>query len=486
MADESTRRSRIRWRALRSWAALEIAIASLVFLWLVSNAGVRALLGGCLYAIFDGFRSTVTLVAIDSATLVTTLGVIALIVLMLAPVVRAFALSRRRHLAWAPLAFIIWTAVLGVALPGVCTTLSWIVFVVVSVAAWFVVKRRWLRAAAFLPWIVALEPTLGHSPLGDGFWTPLRLAAHCAENDGLRPVDVAEGDRGTRYYAATPMSRDLLLLTGERRSGWVRRDPDGTLHLGPQMRPTANLWQGCIRDDAVWVTARGVGVCKVIPPADLSAPPAEPRCISAPGSGDLPMELDYVDAICPKDRPTVYSSQLLRGGYLEVDPTTEATTFHRVVGGLNLQMVERGDGKLVAITTGRLVVFDPASDQVIEETAAGVVAMGIDVCAVDDAVAITDFTGRVRIFERGADGHYRFTIGAFLPAPRRIAFSPSCDRLVVTSGDDRRAFLLRRASLEVARTYRLGPGLRDVVFVDDDRVAAADACTVSFLDASLQ
>jgi hypothetical protein len=234
------------------------------------------------------------------------------------------------------------------------------------------------------------------------------------------------------------------------------------------------------------VTARGVGICAVTPPADLAAPPVQPSCHPAPGSPDLPLELDYVDAICPSDRPTIYASQLVRGGYLELDPETDATTLHRVVPGLNLQMVERADGRLVAITTARLCVFDTALDRVTEETVAGVVAMGVDVCQGDGALAVTDFTGRLRLFEPGIDGRYRFVAGVFLPAPRRVAFSPACDRLVVTSGDDRRVFLLRRAGLEVARTYRLGPGLRDVVFVDDRQVAAADACTVTFLDADVQ
>jgi hypothetical protein len=490
MADDTTRHSLARWwPRSRSWspgATIEVGAASLAFAWVVSNDAVRALLGACVGAMVDGARSTVLLLSIDPATAVTTLGVIARIALLIAPPARALALSKRRRLAWTPLAFVVWVAVLGISLPGISTTIAWAVLVASSVTAWFAVKRPRLRAAAFLPWLVALEPLLGHSPLGDTFWSPAGLAARCTENDGKRPVDVAPEDRGTRYYAVTPVSPEVLLLTGERRSGWVRRDADGTAHLGLPIKPTANLWQGCVRGGAVWVTARGVGICAVTPTADVAAPPVQPSCHAAPGSPDLPLELDYVDAICPRDRPTIYSSQLVRGGYLELDPETDATTLHRVVPGLNLQMVERSDGRLVAITTARLCVFDTALDRVIEETVAGVVAMGVDVCQGDGALAVTDFTGRLRLFERGTDGRYRFVAGVFLPAPRRVAFSPACDRLVVTSGDDRRAFLLRRAGLEVARTYRLGPGLRDVVFVDDHQVAAADACTVTFLDADVQ
>jgi hypothetical protein len=100
----------------------------------------------------------------------------------------------------------------------------------------------------------------------------------------------------------------------------------------------------------------------------------------------LGIELDYVDAVCPGDRPTVYASQLLRGGYLELDPRTDSTTWHRVTPGLNLQMVARRDGNIVAITTGKLVVFDPVSDRVLEGHPAGIVPRGVDVCALDDAL----------------------------------------------------------------------------------------------------
>jgi hypothetical protein len=139
---------------------------------------------------------------------------------------------------------------------------------------------------------------------------------------------------------------------------------------------------------------------------------------------------------------------------------------------------------LLGITTGRFVVFDPNTDRVLEEHPAGIVAMGIDVCNVDDGVVITDFTGRVRLFDRGPDGRYRFRAGTAFSAPRRVAFSPSCELVAVTSGDDRHASLLRRSDLSVVRTWSLGPGLREQLFLDDKTLASVDACTVSFLSAS--
>jgi hypothetical protein len=479
MADGAT--TRARWPRSPG-ATLEAAIALLGFAGVAASPDLRALLVGCLRAIADGARSTALLVTVDPATLLTALGVLARIVLLLAPVARALATGPRHRLAWVPLGLIVWVAVLGISLPGVSTAPMWALATVAAALGWLAAKRPALRAAVFLPWLVALEPMLGHSPLSDDAWPPSRLAQRCAGNDGVRPVNLTPAVEGTHYYAVTPATPGLFLLTGERHSFWVRREADGTATLGPQVRPTANLWQGCMRDGKVWVTARGVGICEVALPIE-GEPAAQPICHEAPGSPSLGIELDYVDPICPANRPTVYASQLLRGGYLELDPRAGTTAWHPVVPGLNLQMVARADGRIVAITTGRLVVFDPDADQVLEEHAAGTVAMGIDVCDVDGAIAVTDFAGRVRLFERGPDGRYAFHMGTFLTAPRRVAFSPTCDRLVVTSGDDRRAFLLRRVDLQVVRTYQLGPGLRDVVFADDRDVAAADACTVTFLDA---
>jgi hypothetical protein len=465
-------------------AAAEVVFALLPFVWLVSKPALRALFAGCFRAIIDGARSTAILVFVDPATLVTTLGSVAKIALMLAPAARMLALSPRRRLAWLPLLAFVWVAVLGVAVAAITSALSWALLGAASLSAWFLVKRPSLRLAALLPWIVSLEPMLGHSPLSDTFWPASRIAGRCAENDGTRPVDLSPDFMVSRYYAVTPVRPDLVLLTGERRSFWVRREPGGAMRLGPPLSLGGNFWQGCVRDDSVWVTSHGHGLCEVPAPKGAQAP-AAPICHAAPGDPELGIELDYVDALCPPDRAAVYSSQLLRGGMLELDPPTGATRWHPVVPGLNLQTVARRDGKVVAITTGRLVVFDLGSDRVIEEHAAGVVAMGIDICPADDAVVVTDFTGRVRLFELGADGRYELRSGAFLPAPRRIAFSPTCDRVVVASGNDREAFLLRRADLEVVRSWRLGPGIRDLVFVDEGTVAVADACTVNLLDASL-
>jgi len=139
-------------------------------------------------------------------------------------------------------------------------------------------------------------------------------------------------------------------------------------------------------------------------------------------------------------------------------------------------------GMLVGITTGRLVVFDPRTDRVLQEQPAGTVAMGIDVCRADGSIAVTDFVGRVRLFEMLPNGNYAFKRAGFSPAARRVSFSPDCSKIAVTSGNDRNLFILNRADMSTERTYSLGPGLRDIVYLDDRWVAAADACVVNFVD----
>jgi hypothetical protein len=446
---------------------------------LLGDVRSRALLGTLLRAIWDGLRSAVILLPIDPPTALGAMGALARVALLFGPLATVAWRMPRRRLFWLPTVVTAGIVVLGVSVPAVTSALMWAILAGAAAVGWLAAARRSFRIAVLLPWAVAVEPVVGHNGWG-GLWSPARLAVRCAENDGVRPTDLTPDVTGTGYYAVTPVSPERLLLTGTDRSFWVRRT-NGRATLGDAVPTHANFWQGCVRDGSVWVTSEWVGICELpIPTGDR--PPAPSTCHRARGPADLGSEIDYVDPICPSDRPTVYASQLVRGGYLELDPATEKTSWHAVIPGLNLQMTARSDGLIVAITTGRLVVFDPGGDRVLEEHAAGVIAMGLAVCKVDHSAAITDFTGRVRIFERAGDGRYRFRAGALLPAPRRVAFSPDCAHLVVTSGDDRRAFLLRPSDLAVLRTYQLGPGLRDVTFADDRTIAAVDACTVSFID----
>src|SRR5690606_36399382 len=138
-----------------------------------------------------------------------------------------------------------------IAVPAIVAVWMWFLAIAAASVAFFAVKRPALRAMAFLPWVVSLEPTLSHSPLGDSVWTPERLDSRCDENDGVRPVNVRPELRGTRYFGVTVLSPELLLLHGERHSMWVRRN-GGTSELAPELGLTGNFWEGCVRDGSVW------------------------------------------------------------------------------------------------------------------------------------------------------------------------------------------------------------------------------------------
>ncbi|MBL8913006.1 MAG: hypothetical protein JNM17_20090 [Archangium sp.] len=435
---------------------------------LLSLSGFRALLFANVRTIFGGFFSALALIPEDPATLWSiALALFRVAVLLGLPVAVMIRAQSRAHFAWLPLLLIGFGMIFGLSLPALSSIGMWLAFLVASgTAAWAMWKRA-LPLIVLLPWVVCLEPLFGHAPPSAWVWTPERILERCATNDGVRPVDVRADVVSTRYFSVTSVSPSLQLLAGERKSFWVRDRKLGETLATLQ----GNFWEGCVRDGTAWLGKRGF-VCE--------ASEATQRCVEAPGPEDI--ELDYVDVYCASDSRRVYVSQLLRGGVLEFDPDSQKAELHEVIAGLNLQLAgPRADGVLLGITTTRFVVIDPKTWKVIEARSAGLVAMGIDVCAADGAALVTDFSGRVRLFERGADGAYRVTRATSVPAARRVAWAPGCQRALVTSGDDRHAFLLSR-ELKEERVFRLGPALRDVTFIDQHTAAVADACTVTYLE----
>jgi hypothetical protein len=177
----------------------------------------------------------------------------------------------------------------------------------------------------------------------------------------------------------------------------------------------------------------------------------------------------------------VFVSEMLRGGAWQIS-LADGSMRHHDLRAFYLQLVRRDDdGLLIGISTTDLLVFDPRSGRVVARTAAAIGAGGLDVCQRDGSAAVADYAGQLRLFTRRASGAYAFERGVSLASPRRVAFSPDCEWLAVTSGDDRTAYILRRADLSVWRTYDLGPGLRDVVYTGRREVAIVDACTVNTL-----
>lgn len=458
----------------RVWRIVEVILALAAAALVLSAAGLRALWLTEVRTIVEGFGSALRLLPSDPATFVSTVLAIVRASALLGPTLAVLLRAPRHRLAWLPLLLLFFPFVFGLSVPALSSWSMWALFVFTLVPATWAVLRK--RAAPFvlLPWVACFEPMLGHAPPSDLAWPPERLWTHCAGNDGTRPSDLSADVLSTRYFSVTSVSPELQLLAGERNSFWVHHVPGGAGTLGPALpKLQGNFWEGCQRDGVVWLAKRGF-LCR----ADAQ----DASCRDAMGPDTAGLELDYVDVHCPPQTSKVWVSQLLRGGVLEVDTENWSQAFHPVIPGLNLQLTRpRADGKLVGITATKLVVIDPVTWKVEHEQAAGLVAMGVDLCAGSGVVVVTDFTGRVREFEPEPGGGYRLSAATFLPAPRRVAVSADCSRVLVTSGDDRHAFLLRREGLTEERVFKLGPGLRDVAFIDERTAAAADACTINWL-----
>jgi hypothetical protein len=478
-----------RWRQGLRFArehplrAVEVVIALGAAVFLLSQEGLRAVWLAVLRALVTGTFSALSLMATDLwGTLVTSIATLLKAALVTVPAARFWANVKPYRRVWLPLYGVLWGLSLPMIFPAISTPLMAALLVFVSAAGWFAAKRPRLRAIALLPTLVAFEPALSHSPLSDVVWTRERLAARCAQNDGARPEGFSAEKAVSRYFGVTELRADWLLLTGERGSYWIRRRPDGTAVFEEPSRVSGNLWEGCLAGGDIWLTKLGrlYRVTRSVDPDDPKHERIEERRLKDPPG--LGIELDFTDAICDEPRGSIYAGELLRGGLRELVLSTGEVR-RTEVGGLNLQVHRRSDGKFVGIDTRRLFVLDPDRREVIEEHAAGIATLGIDICPLDDAVVVTDLAGRLRLFRRGPGGHYAFERGLFLAAPRRVAFSPDCSVLGVTSGDDRTVYVLRRSNLEVLRTYSIGPGLRDITFWGPDELAAADACAVTLLKA---
>jgi len=466
------------WALAHPLQAAEALVAVGLFGLACASPALRAI-GLAVFTSFGAaLRSFVELVRVDTAgTLGCALAAALPALLVGAPWARMLRHGARHRLAWLPFSMFAFLLVLPSSLPAISTPAMWVALLALAALGWWAARRPRLRLLALLPALLCLEPMLGHSPLGDWAWTRARLAARCAANDGRRPLGFSPEQANTRYFGLTPLDDQWLLLTGERASTWLRRSPAGLARAQPsQLR--GNLWQGCALDGGLWLTKRGL-LAHVERPD--GAQPERVTTLALPHPPGLGIELDLVDAVCDPERHTVYVSELLGGG-IRVH-AADGTLGRRDLGaGINLQLVRRADGALIGIDLSRLLVYDPRADRVLERHGAGLVTMGLDVCASDGTVAIADFAGRLRLFQSAPPGRYRFERGVALRAPRRVAFSPDCRFLAVTSGDDRTVWVLRRADLSVAHRYQVGPGLRDLTYLAGGELALADACTATLLE----
>jgi hypothetical protein len=395
-------------------------------------------------------------------------------ILVAAPLARAFRHTAGHHRAWLPLIAFFFVLALPMSLPAISSPLMWGALIVAAALGWWAARHNWVRIFALLPQLVCLWPLTGHGPLADYVWPASRLVSRCTKNDGKRAAGFSAATQANpHYYGLTPVDKDVALLSGERHSFWLRRGKDG-LTFDKEAEVRGNLWQGCSLDGALWLAHRGE-LFRVEPP-----PSTQVTTTAMPAPAGI-VELDLVDAICDPDAHLVYISELLGGGLRVFSTRDGAISRRSLSAGVNLQLTRRSDKNLVAIDMQKLLVYEPSSDRVLDRRAAGLAAMGIDLCPADDAVAVTDFAGRLRVFKRDQLG-YAFERGTFLRAPRRVAFSPDCNFLAVTSGDDKTVWILRRKDLAVVRRYSVGPGLRDLVYLPSGELAVVDACTATQLD----
>lgn len=449
----------------------------------LANVHLRSLIRAIFGGLADTLRALPTLLAIDGpATAADAALMTVTFFIILAPPIRYFLHPPRTRLLWVPfwicsLALPAAVAPLGMALPE-----KWITMVFVGVLGWWGAVRPWTKWLAFVPMIIAMHPvmTAHGGPLSDRIWPKSALAPRCASNDGVRPSNFTIERASTHHYAVTPITSDLLVLTGERGAYRLRRGDDGSFAFIGDFVFAGNLWQGSLGEGMVFFTHRGSGmVAATATDLEFSEGRASTRQIlDIPDAGS---ELDLLDAVYEPTTRSVFVTELVRGGLWEA-PLTDESMHYYPLHAFYLQAVRRnGDAMLVGISTTELLVFDPRSKQVTERSPAALGAGGLDVCQTDGAAVVADYAGRLRLFTRSAEGSYRFDRGVSLSSPRRVAFSPDCEWITVSSGDDETVYVLRRADLSIWRTFRLGPALRDVVYTGAREVAVVDACTVNIL-----
>jgi hypothetical protein len=468
------------WARAHPLAAAEVVVALALAALAWSPAPLRLVFGAVLWALGAALRSFVALLADDAGgTLLTALVALVEAALVAAPAARAYRRAPRHRLAWLPLHALVFVLALPMVFAAFSTWTMRVLLVLAATGGWLAAARPRLALLALAPQLLVLEPMLGHSPASELVWTRARLAARCAPggNEGARVAGFTAELAGNRYFAVTALG-DELLVTGERHSFWIGRDGEGGGFARRRpSRVVGNLWEGCRWDDGTLYLAKRGWLFRVgRGPDDVR----ETRLPDPPGA----LELDLVDAVCDPGAGKVYVTELLGGGVRVVTPADGRVTRQQGPGGINVQLLRRGDGLLVGVDTARLLVYDPAADRVVAERRAGLSTLGVDLCAGDDAVVVTDIAGRVRLFERDPGGPgYRFVRGRAMAAPRRVAFSPDCARIAVASGDDATVTVLARRDLAVERRFSVGPGLRDLTWADADHVAAADACGVEILAA---
>ena len=64
-------------------------------------------------------------------------------------------------------------------------------------------------------------------------------------------------------------------------------------------------------------------------------------------------------------------------------------------------------------------------------------------------------------------------------APRRVAFSPDCSHIAVTSADDHRVFLVDGKARRLSHTFYAGPALQEVIATGPREFSVTDVCSIT-------
>lgn len=469
----------------RPWRALEIAIgvAALAFL---CTEGPRAMIRVWLTVAFDAATSVIPLLRIDPEATASSLGVglgrIALATLPSMLLIRSA--PRHRRLWLVPFAGMLVIVSSPVSLFVGATLDRWLLLALVSGVTAILTRVRFLRWTALLPFVVLWEVVPSHLLMtvrtADAAFRH-RLLAECARHDGTRPQNLT-ADQLIPYYGITLLRDDLVLLTGEGSSeanpggrrvpSWWMRRTDGGFEFEQPSDASGNLWRGCVLDGTIWMARANFAMgAKRLPEGGPTH--EEVYRVRLPSS-----DIDFGEAACDPERRRVYVTELTNGGMWEMTPEGQEMRRH-VLGGIWLQPKRRFDGRLVVSNTAKLLVVAPESGAVIERIPAGFMDIGFDVCGGNGTVAVADMSGRLRVFEIDDTGHYRLAWGVSLFAPRRVAYSPDCSRIAVTSGDDRRVFIIDGATHRVVDVLHEGPALRDVAPTGPREFSIADSCSMT-------
>ncbi|MBI3784760.1 MAG: hypothetical protein HY270_15310 [Deltaproteobacteria bacterium] len=475
---------------LRPWKAIEILLALVFLIGLVENPGVWTFARIWLTAFSFSAEALIPLLAADSAaTFVELARVLLRILLAFAPAVLAiYRAPWHRRLWLVPVVLILVVVSSPVSLAAGATALRWLLLVSASAIALLAQRFRWFGWVLLVPVLLLFECAPSHvlAP-----WRTAKradreqLLARCQQHDGERAENLTS-DQLMPYHGVNALTDDLALLSGEgaedgdmrgwagdRRVGswWLRR-VNGRFRFELPSSASGNLWRGCILDGTIWIARANFAVgVKRLP--EGGSVPEEVYRIGIPSR-----DIDFGETACDPQHHRVYISEATEGGLWSFDPLHQ--DFRRVqIGGIVLLPKFRRDGQLVLTNTGTLMTFDPGGQRITQSLAAGLMISGFDICDKDGSVAVADVAGRLRVFRLSAGGRYEFAWGVSMFAPRRVAWGRDCTRLALTSGDDRRVFMVDTDKHSINQTFTAGPALREVAATGPRELSVTDVCGVT-------